>query len=226
MNALPTSSLAMVRTLGLVAAVCGALVVTAYQGTLAAVEANRRMALESAVFQTIPGAVRMRAYVASPAGIVPAEATPAPAGERFYAAYDAQGRLLGIAAEAAAFGYAGEVRVLYAYDPAREAITGLTVVAHKETPGIGDKVIHDAAFQANFQALDARLNAARTALANPIRVVRHGAKRAPWEIDAIAGATVTSRAVGKAVNASAQRLLPLLAEQLEALRQAGGENGP
>lgn len=226
MNALPTSSLAMVRTLGLVAAICGGLVVTAYQGTLASVEANRRLALERAVFQTIPGAVHMRAFVATPAGIVPAEGAPAAAGERFYAAYDAGGRLLGIAAEAAAFGYAGEVRVLYAYDPAREAITGLTVVAHKETPGIGDKVIHDAAFQANFRALDARLNAARTALANPIRVVRHGAKRAPWEIDAIAGATVTSRAVGKAVNASAQRLLPLLAEHLEALRQAGGESGP
>jgi electron transport complex protein RnfG len=56
-------------------------------------------------------------------------------------------------------------------------------------------------------------------------VVRHGSKRAPWEIDAIAGATVTSRAVGKAVNASAQRLLPLLARHREALRQAGGEDG-
>lgn len=223
MNALPTSGLAMVRTLGLVAAVCGALVVAAYQGTLAAVEANRRQALERAVFQTVPGAVRMRAFVATPTGIVPAEGVPAAAGERFYAAYDARGRLLGIAAEAAAFGYAGEVRVLYAYDPAREAITGLTVVAHKETPGIGDKVLSDAAFQANFRALDARLNAERTALAHPIRVVRHGAKRAPWEIDAIAGATVTSRAVGKAVNASAQRLLPLLVQHFEALRQ--GEEG-
>lgn len=221
----PTSSLAMIRTLGLVAAVCGGLVVTAYEGTLASIAANRRLALERAVFQTVPGAVRLRAYVATPAGIAPADDAAAQAGERFYAAYDAQGRLLGIAAEAAAYGYADQVRVLYAYDPAREAITGLTVVAHRETPGIGDKVITDAAFQANFRALDARLNAERTALANPIRVVRHGSKRAPWEIDAIAGATVTSRAVGKAVNASAQRLLPLLAAHLEALRQEAVKEG-
>ncbi len=79
-----------------------------------------------------------------------------------------------------------------------------------ETPGLGDKIIKDPAFLANFQALDARLNERGDALANPIRTVKHGARRNPWEIDAISGATISSVAVGRAINASAAELLPAL----------------
>jgi electron transport complex protein RnfG len=41
----------------------------------------------------------------------------------------------------------------------------------------------------------------------------------PWEIDAIAGATITSRAVGKAINDTAQALLPRIAPRLPELQQ-------
>jgi electron transport complex protein RnfG len=80
----------------------------------------------------------------------------------------------------------------------------------RETPGIGDKVITDLAFLKNFEALDVRVNAEMTALANAVKVVKHGAKQNAWEIDAIAGATVTSKAVGRGINESAQKLLPKL----------------
>lgn len=219
-----TSSAAMIRTLGIVATVCGILIVSAYQGTLERVAANKRVALERAVFKVIPGAAGMREFVASPAGVAPAAGAAAEGGVRFYAAYDAAGQLKGIAAEAAAMGYADLVRVLYAYDPARQAITGIGVVSHRETPGIGDKIITDAAFLANFAALDARLNADLTALANAVKTVKHGTRRHPWEIDAIAGATVTSKAVGRGINDSAQRLLPLLAPHVRQV-MGNGEGG-
>ncbi|MDD3529121.1 MAG: FMN-binding protein [Gallionellaceae bacterium] len=213
-----TSSRAMVATLALVATLCGILIVSAYQGTLSAVTANKRVALERAVFKVVPGAVSVKEFVAGPAGIAPAGGVPAKDTVKFYAAYDAAGALKGIAAEGSASGYADVVRVLYAWDPARQAITGLGVIAMRETPGIGDKIYTDAAFLANFEALDARLDASGTALANPIRVVKHGSKRNPWEIDAISGATVTSKAVGRGINDSAQRLLPRLAPNLDQLR--------
>jgi electron transport complex protein RnfG len=208
-----TSSRAMVATLGLVATLCGVLIVSAYQGTLEAVTANKRVALERAVFKVIPGAASMKEWVATADGVAAAGS-----GEKFYAAYDQAGGLRGIAAEAAASGYADVVRVLYAYDPDRQAVTGMGVIAMRETPGIGDKIITDAAFLANFAALDARLDGAGQALANPIRVVKHGTKRNPWEIDAISGATVTSKAVGKGINESAQRLLPRLVPHLDKVR--------
>lgn len=208
-----TSSRAMVTTLGLVATLCGVLIVSAYQGTLAAVTANKRIALERAVFKVIPGAATMKELVATAHGI-----EAAGSGEKFYVAYAADGALKGIAAEAGASGYADVVRILYAWDPGKQAVTGMGVIGMRETPGIGDKIITDQAFLDNFAALDARLNGDGSALANPIKAVKHGTKRNPWEIDAISGATVTSKAVAKGIHDSAQRLLPKLTPQLDTLR--------
>lgn len=213
-----TSSAAMIRTLGLVATVCGILLVLTYQGTLESITANRRIALERAVFKVLPGAAGMREFYASPAGVVPAVG-PAPEGAvKFYATYDKAGALTGVAAEAAAVGYADFVRILYAYDPARQVITGIGVVSHRETPGIGDKILTDKAFLANFAALDVRLAEDMKGLAHAVKTVKHGSKQSPWEIDAISGATVTSKAVGRGINDSAQRLLPLLVPNLDKLR--------
>lgn len=214
-----TPSAAMIRTLGIVATVCGILLVLTYQNTLDAINANKRIALERAVFKVIPGAKTMKEFHVGRAGLVP-EGAAAPEGAvKFYAAYDAAGQLKGLAAEAAGMGYADMVRVLYAYNPEKQAIDGFGVVGHRETPGIGDKIIFDKAFLKNFEALDARLNAAGDALANAIKVVKHGSKQNPWEIDAIAGATVTSRAVARGVNDSAQKLVPLLAPHLDKLKE-------
>ncbi len=66
----------------------------------------------------------------------------------------------------------------------------------RETPGIGDKILTDKDFLANFNALDVQLNADLTALANEVKTVKHGTKTEPWQVDAISGATITSRAVG------------------------------
>jgi Na+-translocating ferredoxin:NAD+ oxidoreductase subunit G len=215
-----TSSAAMIRTLGVVATVCGVLLVLTYQNTLEAIEANKRIALQRAVFKVIPGAASMQAYYVSPAGVVEASGPPPPGGMKFIAARDAAGNLQGLAAEAGAMGYADMVRVLYAYDPAGQVINGYGVVSHRETPGIGDKIITDRRFLDNFRALDARLNDAGTALVNAIKGVKHGARQNAWEIDAISGATVTSRAVAKGINDSAGKLLPLLRPHIEQLKEA------
>jgi Na+-translocating ferredoxin:NAD+ oxidoreductase subunit G len=56
-------------------------------------------------------------------------------------------------------------------------------------------------------------------LAHEIRTVKHGTKTNPWEIDAIAGATITSRAVGKGINDTAQALLPRIVRHLDKLKE-------
>ena len=213
-----TPSGAMIRTLGLLAAICGVLIVSAYQITLEPVAANKKIALERAVFQVIPGAASVKEFVVSSTGLEPAGANLPAGGVKVYAAYDQAGALKGIAAEGAGKGYADTVRVMFAYDPAKQAITGIGVVSMRETPGIGDKIITDVAFLKNFTALDVSLAADMKALAHAVKVVKHGSKQNPWEIDAIAGATVTSKAVGKGINDSAQKLLPLLVPHLDKLQ--------
>ena len=216
-----TPPVAMVRTLGLIAALCGAIIVAAYQGTFDAVQRNKRIAVERAVFKVIPDAQSIVEYLATPQGEITklGAGGTAPAGAiRFYAGYDGAGRLAGIAAEGVAKGYADNVRILFAWHPGTRQITGFSVVAARETPGIGDKVSKDRAFLANFP-LAAEVAPDGKALAHEIRTVKHATKMQPWEIDAIAGATITSRAVGKAINDTAQALLPRIAPRLSELQE-------
>jgi electron transport complex protein RnfG len=215
-----TPAVAMIRTLGLIAAICGLIIVAAYQGTYDAVQENKRIAVERAVFKVIPAAKSIVEYAALPTGGVEkiGASGTVPAGAlKFYAGYDDGGGLAGIAAEGAAKGYADNVRILFAYDLATSSIPGFSVVAMRETPGIGDKILVDKEFLANFP-LEAKVSADLKALANAIVTVKHGSKTKPWEVDAISGATITSRAVGKAINESAQALLPRLVPQLEKLK--------
>lgn len=217
-----TPTRAMIVTLGLVAALCGLVIVLAFEGTLPAVEENRRIALERAVRKVIPLAERIVPMAATADGRL-VENSQAPDGAvPFHAAYGADGQLAGIAAEGAAKGYADTVRILFAYQPACACVAGMAVVAMRETPGIGDKIITDPSFLKNFVALDARLNGELSGLANTIVTVKHGAKTDDWQIDAIAGATITSRAVGRAINDAAQRLLPRLVPRLESIQRTGG----
>ncbi|MBL8490719.1 MAG: FMN-binding protein [Rhodocyclaceae bacterium] len=213
-----TPTAAMIRTLGVVSTVCGLIIVGAFQGTFSAVQENKRLAVERAVFKVIPAAKSIVEYQATPAGIQPLTGE-APAGAlKFYATYDGSGRLAGIAAEGGAKGYADTVRILYGYTPDCRCVVGIGVVSMRETPGIGDKILTDKDFLANFAALDVQLNAELSGLAQEVKAVKHGTKTKNWEIDAIAGATITSRAVGRAINDSAQALLPKIAPHLEKIR--------
>lgn len=218
-----TPTAAMIATLGLVSALCGLIIVGAHQGSLDAVKDNRRVAMERAIRQVLPGAARTVAWLALPDGsVVPAAAGgEVPAGAlAFHAAYDGTGALMGIAAEGAAKGYADTVRVLFGWSPQCRCVVGLGVVFMRETPGIGDKILTDAAFLANFQALDVQLNADLTGLAHAVRAVKHGTKSQPWQVDAISGATITSRAVARAINDAADALLPRLVPNLATIGRA------
>jgi electron transport complex protein RnfG len=214
-----TPAATMIRALGLIATICGVIIVGVYEGTLDAVSANKKIALERQVFKVLPQAKSVIEYFASAGGIKPSDGADAPAGSvKFYAAYGTDGQLAGIAAEASSAGYADQVRILYGYDPAKQAIIGIGVVSMRETPGIGDKILTDSDFLRNFEALDVSLSSDLKALANAVKTVKHGSKQQPWQIDAISGATVTSKAVGRGINESAQNLLPKLVPHLEQLR--------
>ena len=211
----------MLRTLGLVAALSGFLVVLAHHLTLPLIEENKRIAIERALFKVIPGAVSRRDFQLTANGIEPPGETPPAQGMHLYAGYDAEGTLAGVALEAAAQGYQDVIRVLFSYDPACECIRGIEVLKMAETPGIGDKIAKDPVFLQNFEALDARLDDAGGGLANAIVSVKSGSKTEPWQIDAISGATISSKAVARMLNDTAQQALPVIVRNLDVLQQPG-----
>ncbi|WP_428607051.1 FMN-binding protein [Sedimenticola sp.] len=217
-----TPSLAMLRTLGGVAMLSGLLVVLVYQWTLPLIEENKRIAIEKAISQVIPGVVSKKDFILGPDGLFASDA-PQAKGEKVYAAYNARGELQGIALEAAATGYQDVIRILYGYNQDCQCVTGIKVLKMAETPGLGDKIASDPEFLKNFKALDGRLDEQKGALQNAIVTVKHGTKREQWEIDAISGATISSKAIGRMINASGQRMFPLIIQHLDELR-AGQEN--
>lgn len=211
-----SSGLSMIMVLTGIAMLSGFLVVLTSQLTGPMIAENQREAIERALVQVIPGSVSHREFYLQDGKLMPVGQSAN--GESIYAGYDVNGKLLGIAAHAGAQGYADMIYLLYGYDPACECIRGIQVLKMAETPGLGDKIIRDASFQANFDALDARVDVDQMALVNPIITVKHGTKQHPWEIDAISGATISAKAVGKALNQSAQALLPKLSPLMQQIR--------
>ena len=212
------SALSLIATLGVVALISGVLVVLVYQLTLPAILENRRIAIERAIFTVLPGARSRINFALTAEGLerIDDQQTDGP---RVYAGYDLSGKLTGVALEASAQGYQDIIRILYGYSPKCSCITGITVLESKETPGLGDKIETDPEFLVNFEALDGRLNATGERLNNEIVTVKHGKKSNPWEIDAISGATVSSKAIGRMLNNSAQKTFPLIMQQLQKLTQ-------
>lgn len=207
----------MIATLGGIAMLSGFLVVSIFQFTKPYIEENQRIATQKAVFKVVPGAKTHKEFVVTNDGIHAVGAGKM--GTHVFAGYDKNGKLLGVAVRAGAQGYADMIHILYGYDPACQCIRGIKVLKTAETPGLGDKIITDENFQRNFDALDARLNAEGMGLENDIVTVKHGTKKHEWQIDAISGATISSRAIGKALNTSARKLLPLLQTYLASLQK-------
>jgi electron transport complex protein RnfG len=210
------SSRNLILVLGGIAMMSGLLVVLTYQLTLPRITYNQQMALERAIFTVLPDATVKSNYLLDESGLVLLSDDEF-ANANVFAGYNEDGELTGLAMEASARGYQDVVTILYGYSLESECVVGITVLASRETPGLGDKVETDPGFLANFDCLDARLNEDGTSILNPIETVKNGKKTDPWQIDGISGATVTSTAIGNALQKSTMTTLPLLARHRDSL---------
>lgn len=102
-----------------------------------------------------------------------------------YNGYDADGNVTGFAVMVSSGGYGGDVSLAVGIDNELK-VTGIDVISHSETPGLGAKCVKDE-FKGQFVGKGA-----------DIQVVKSGAK--DNQIDAITSATITSRAVTNGVN--------------------------
>jgi electron transport complex protein RnfG len=97
-------------------------------------------------------------------------------------------------------------------------VIGMKVMASKETPGLGTKIETDPAFRSNFGALDVTLSGDGQAMANPVVLVKPGKKTAPWQIESITGATISSQAIANIMEKSTAKLIPVIEKNLETLK--------
>lgn len=203
-----TSVWSMYRAIVGIGALCALVIVSVFNATATRISENQARFLARAVAEVLPAAQTTVPITTTDDGRVveTAETLALPA----FLGYDANSELAGAVITAEGMGYQDTLRVLYSYSFELDAIVGFKVLDSKETPGLGDKIEIEPHFLANFEALDASLNADGTALANPIVTVKEGAKTEPWQLDGITGATITSVAIGDILNASANLWIPVL----------------
>lgn len=212
-------SLSLILALVGVATLSGLLIVTAYQVTLPTIKANKALALRKSVFDVIPGAARVSTYRLEADGSLALLTGDDDKAVKFYAGYTEAQQLAGVAVEAYGQGFQDVIKVIYGYAPESQSVVGMRVLESKETPGLGDKIGNDPAFLANFDDLDVTLKADRAGLSRPIVVVKHGTRSERWQIDAITGATISSKAIGKLLNRSAGERIPQIVGNLPQLRE-------
>ena len=185
----------MIFVLTTVALISGTALALAYSALLPRIERNRQIALENslgALFQD----VSVLAFE-----LIDSE------GPQIYKA-SSDGSLIGYAVRIVTTGYGGEIHLLVGLSPELERVTGMEVVELVETPGLGAN-IDSSAFKQQFQGLQPDRD---------IRYVKNStASTDENEIEAISGATISTKAVVNGVNKSLDAAIQVIT------RQAGTE---
>lgn len=202
LSASPSSS-RLVATMAAAGLASGLVLVGVFLSTKPRIERNQAEAMTAAVFRVLPGTATIVAYEVDggrPRRYEGPEGT-IPKGESLFAGFGEDGALRGYAIPADGPGFMDTVKLIYGFDPSRQVIVGMEVLDSRETPGLGDKILYDADFLANFADL---------VVAPAIVPVKKGKKTKPYEVDCITGATISSEAVVKILNKSTTRWLPIL----------------
>jgi len=101
-------------------------------------------------------------------------------------------------------GFGGDLGVMIGVNTKDDKIIGVGITTHSETPGVGSRAKSDPSFAAQFKGIP---------LAEEFKVKTDGG-----QVDAVSGATVTSRAVSAALTDAGkiyQRMKPQLSEKLK-----------
>jgi Na+-translocating ferredoxin:NAD+ oxidoreductase subunit G len=211
-----TPTLRLILTLGGAGALAGLLIVGAYQATLPAIEAHRAAALAAAVEEVLGAPhsfgtlylVDGELHEELPEGVDLRDAA------RAYPGFREDGGLIGFALEGAKPGFQDVIRVIFGYDPSSETVLGMRVLRHLETPGLGDRIVTDAAWVAQFEGAEP-----------PLVDRKPGEATRPHEVDMITGATISARTVMQAINEAVDRWHPLLAGYAPAAASNGRPGG-
>jgi len=174
-------------TLAAIAAVCTALVAITFELTDDRIEANAQAWLEQSLLPVLAG-VSFDSGIGEDRLSVPApHDLPGNDDAVIYRVYSGEAPAAALFVITARDGYSGPIRLLVGID-ANGAVTGLRVLEHRETPGLGDGI----------ELPEWTQQFVGRSLGNPVsngwKITGDGG-----EFDQLTGASVTPRAVVKAV---------------------------
>ena len=181
----------VVRVAGTLTAIC--LVVAALLGGVNAITADKIAAINQANTEASLAAVSSGADEFTPLELTDAMLAAASAnGGKLTEAYavKAAGETIGSAFKVVASGSQGNIEMIVGVD-ADNAVTGVSIVSNKETAGIGSKVMNNDPLPSGTGVLEQFIGMSGA-----------GTLTVGKNVDAISGATVSSKGVTKGVNAA------------------------
>lgn len=150
--------------LGLIAAISAGILGTVNNFTSVVIYENSMKIVNEARKEVLPEAVTFKP-----------EETVQVEGQDFVPGYDADDKLVGYVASAKAAGYGGDIDFVLGIENSDAVITGLSIISHAETPGLGAKISnHD--WQELWKGRDSSYEFNKS-------------------VDAFAGATISPKAV-------------------------------
>ena len=196
----------LLATLGVSGAVSGLAIAALWTALLPRIEAHKSEELRAAVTEVLKEPARSDTLFLAGGALTAVR----PGGDdaktvaRVYRGYGGTGNVIGYAIEAVGPGFSENIRLIYGYDAARGELIAMKILDSKETPGIADSAVGPK-YVRQFRGAKV-----------PVVGVKASPKAAErGTVVMITGATISSRAIIKAINNSLDRWRPLI-QQYEA----------
>jgi electron transport complex protein RnfG len=175
--------------LAALAAICTALVAITYRAAAPRIAANEQAYLEQSLAPVLAG-LSYDGKLSESTLIIPApHSLPGDAAVTVYRVFANEQPVAALFVVSARDGFSGPIKLLVGI-AASGAITGVRVLEHKETPGLGDLI--------ESSRSDWILQFSGRSLGNP-EVSRWAIRRDGGDFDQLTGASITPRAVVKAI---------------------------
>ena len=176
-------------TLAVIAAICTALVALTFQATRERIAANEKALLEQSLQPALAGTFYDSGVSESRLVLPPPHGLPGNDPAVIYRVFAEGEPVAALFAVTARDGFSGPIRILVGID-VDGTVTGVRILQHRETPGLGDK-IESARTDWVFQ-FDGR------SMGDPV-ATGWAIKVDGGEFDQLTGASVTPRAIIKAI---------------------------
>ena len=111
---------------------------------------------------------------------------------------------VGIAFKVEGSGFQGNISIMVGVDPSFTSITGIKVLEQIETPGLGTKIVEDPSNKSNIFWFPEQFT--DVVIEPEIVVLKNKIPQKPNEVQAISGATISSKAVVRILNDNIQNL--------------------
>ena len=175
----------MIIVLAVIGLISGGILALVYQWSLPRIEENRVRETDAAVYKVLPDIVSYKRVEKD--DLV------------YFKGFDKKGSWVGTAILCRGNGYQGEIKLMVGMDAGFTEFTGMAILEQVETPGLGAKIAENK-FQEQFRGLAAR---------PPVEYVKGRIPEKPNEIQAITGATISSRAVVDIINKAVKQWLEI-----------------